>query len=1051
MGGADGGDVLVGGSLTSNGNIEFASNQRRFIFDGGSGSTQTVEVPDDGANANDNFPAVIIESGPTVNLAADARIEGDFTNQVGGTFNASGFSINFNGSTEQIIDVDAPNTTFANVTVSNDTDGEFQSDTDIGGDLTIATASVFSLNDTEQPNLDVGGTFSVQGTFNGTSGSTITLFGDFSNADMSTFNSNGTQLIFAGNTDQIVSGGSNLTEITVDNVIVEGAGTVVDLDLELNVENDLLITDEATVTLNNDGDPLDINSDLTIDPNSSLSLSPSDGGDLSVAGNFENRGTLNTQGRIVTFDGTTAQDIIGSFTGTSGFETLEIDNSSASSVELTNFGTTVEVGVVRSNSFIGELRLTQGTLSVPFGTFLTMNSPSETEAAVINQLGNGTVSGNLTIERTIGTASLSQGQFRMIASSVEGMVLDDAGASNNSVNWLSNIYTQSTGTGGNTENVRTEAATVYTYDEGLDLDGNPSTSPPNGTDAEIDDAQADGWTPIADLDAESVTRGTGYLVFIFENNNQGGAGGPEDFPVTLAGSGTIADNENQLNTSAISIPASCTENDGGCASDFDGWNLVGNPYQGYIDWLDPNVSFTNIDPTYWVWDADNSSYEIFQDDGTSSGSGVGTDGDQFISPSQAFFIKANSGGGQLRISSAAKTNPVSGGDREFKSAPDESVTKEEFFLQAKNADTDRVEGTVIKFISDGANAGKDPLDAHQLYPLAAGADYAVLSSRISGYDGATFDIQSQPYPSDSVTVDLYFEGTAGTYTFSGPNPNELPEGWGAFITDKQTDNRYDLYRGETVTFDVTATTASKRLANIDPTAPPEQRNIRGMLSNPVLRVGGDASKSSGSFSDRFTLTLIPPSVLPVEFGSFTGSADGEGAAVLEWTTLSESNNSGFYVEQMKNGSFQTVSSLIRGAGTSTEQQSYDFRVEELDRGTTHTFRIRQVDVDGGRSFSEEIDISVGIGGAYKLEAYPNPVTTRETPTVRFAVDQSQPVTVEVYNTLGQRVRTLYDGTPTTTGQFVPLQLDTSALSSGIYFIRMRGDSFTTTEKLVVVR
>ena len=218
-------------------------------------------------------------------------------------------------------------------------------------------------------------------------------------------------------------------------------------------------------------------------------------------------------------------------------------------------------------------------------------------------------------------------------------------------------------------------------------------------------------------------------------------------------------------------------------------------------------------------------------------------------------------------------------------------------------------------------------------------------------------------------------------------------------------------------------------------------------TNQLVGIATDASGNSSEFTDN-------ADALPVEIGSFTGSADGEAAAILNWTTLSEDNNSGFYVQQKVEGSFQTVSDLIESAasnGTSTEQQSYDFRVEDLERGMTHTFRLRQVDVDGDESFSKEIDVRVGIGEAYTLEAYPNPITSRQTPTIRFAVEKSQPVTVEVYNTLGQRVRTLYDDTPTTTGQFVTLDFDASSLSSGIYFIRMRGESFTTTEKLVVVR
>ncbi|WP_179862325.1 T9SS type A sorting domain-containing protein [Longibacter salinarum] len=211
-----------------------------------------------------------------------------------------------------------------------------------------------------------------------------------------------------------------------------------------------------------------------------------------------------------------------------------------------------------------------------------------------------------------------------------------------------------------------------------------------------------------------------------------------------------------------------------------------------------------------------------------------------------------------------------------------------------------------------------------------------------------------------------------------------------------------------------------------------------------------ATDASGNTSE-FTST---PDVLPVELAFFNGTREGVDTVLLEWTTLSESNNSGFYVEQKVDGSYQTVSSLVASQapnGTTTEQQSYRFRVEDLEEGTTHTFRLRQVDVDGKTSYSETVDVKVGIQDAYKLEAYPNPVANGQQPTVRFAVDKSQPVTIELYNTLGQRVRTLYNDTPRVTGEFQKVQVDVNSLASGVYFIRMRGESFATTKKLVVVR
>ena len=133
--------------------------------------------------------------------------------------------------------------------------------------------------------------------------------------------------------------------------------------------------------------------------------------------------------------------------------------------------------------------------------------------------------------------------------------------------------------------------------------------------------------------------------------------------------------------------------------------------------------------------------------------------------------------------------------------------------------------------------------------------------------------------------------------------------------------------------------------------------------------------------------------------------------------------------------------------TTDQPQSYSFRMDELEAGT-HTFRLRQSDLDGTTTLSDPIDVEIGLSSAYELATFPNPV--RDQATVRFAVQESQPVTIEVYNTLGQRVRTLFQ-------ESVPaddtreITLDVNTLSSGLYIVRMRGESFSTTQKITVVR
>ncbi len=58
--------------------------------------------------------------------------------------------------------------------------------------------------------------------------------------------------------------------------------------------------------------------------------------------------------------------------------------------------------------------------------------------------------------------------------------------------------------------------------------------------------------------------------------------------------------------------------------------------------------------------------------------------------------------------------------------------------------------------------------------------------------------------------------------------------------------------------------------------------------------------------------------------------------------------------------------------------------------------------------------------------------------------------VELYNVLGQRVRTLRDGW-STPGAVTTLRIPTADLASGKYFLRITGRSFTRTENVSIVR
>jgi len=85
--------------------------------------------------------------------------------------------------------------------------------------------------------------------------------------------------------------------------------------------------------------------------------------------------------------------------------------------------------------------------------------------------------------------------------------------------------------------------------------------------------------------------------------------------------------------------------------------------------------------------------------------------------------------------------------------------------------------------------------------------------------------------------------------------------------------------------------------------------------------------------------------------------------------------------------------------------------------------------------------------------YPNPFNP--TTTIKYALPEAVDVKLEVFNVVGQVVRTLVDGHQNT-GRYV-VQWDASddsghSLSSGIYFYRLQaGDEFLEVKKMLLLK
>ncbi len=111
--------------------------------------------------------------------------------------------------------------------------------------------------------------------------------------------------------------------------------------------------------------------------------------------------------------------------------------------------------------------------------------------------------------------------------------------------------------------------------------------------------------------------------------------------------------------------------------------------------------------------------------------------------------------------------------------------------------------------------------------------------------------------------------------------------------------------------------------------------------------------------------------LPVELSKFGAKRDRvTGQVVITWETQSELNNAGFFIKrsQQKNGQFAVVNpTMIAGAGTTSEKQSYTYTDTTAQPNIVYYYQIEDVSLDGNRqTLTRSHRLKGHIGAAGKL-------------------------------------------------------------------------------------
>jgi len=189
-----------------------------------------------------------------------------------------------------------------------------------------------------------------------------------------------------------------------------------------------------------------------------------------------------------------------------------------------------------------------------------------------------------------------------------------------------------------------------------------------------------------------------------------------------------------------------------------------------------------------------------------------------------------------------------------------------------------------------------------------------------------------------------------------------------------------------------------------------------------------------------------PPIVPVELISFTATSSGS-EVILNWSTATELNNQGFEIERSKdNINFDKIG-FVPGFGTTTEPKSYSYTDSEVSKGK-YVYRLKQIDFDGLYTYSDEVNVEVGIPLEFALEQnYPNPFNPST--TIRYSVPQNSMVNIKVYNIVGQEVAELVNEAKPS-GKY-EINFEANELSSGIYLVKMHSTDFTSTIKMTLLK
>ncbi len=209
----------------------------------------------------------------------------------------------------------------------------------------------------------------------------------------------------------------------------------------------------------------------------------------------------------------------------------------------------------------------------------------------------------------------------------------------------------------------------------------------------------------------------------------------------------------------------------------------------------------------------------------------------------------------------------------------------------------------------------------------------------------------------------------------------------------------------------------------------------------IVPISGDTMVACGNFNGNgfnyvaMAAVYNPP--LPVKLISFSGRLI-EKSVELTWTTGSEKDNFGFYVEHSVDGVNWKLLGFVEGKGTTAVENEYTFTDEKPISGVNY-YRLKQSDQGGTFAFS--LIISVDLPTEKDFQLFPNPANRR----LNFNFGDGQKnIKISLFDATGKI--TLVKTYP----EVITASMDLSGLLEGIYTVVVEDNNGNKKRKPLII-